>query len=173
MRRLPVPPSLFEDDQSSCHFSPCRTWRYWLKRTWERELDPLVVIGLNPSTADERFDDPTVRRCVNRARRMGHGGLVMLNAFAYRSTDPAGLTAPGVEPVGAENDRSLVEQTTGRRVICAWGVHGTLMCRDRAVLALIAPVAREVLCLGVTKDGQPKHPLYLRSDLEPVPYPPQ
>ena len=172
MKRLPAQPSLFVAPSDICHFSPCRTWRYWLRRSWDAELEPLVVIGLNPSTADENYDDPTVRRCVNYARAWGHGGLVMLNIFAYRSTDPAGLTAPGVSPVGAENDQALIEQTMGRRVVCAWGVHGKLLDRGAEVLRLINPGAKEVLCLGVTKEGYPKHPLYLRADLKPIPYPP-
>ena len=156
-----------------CHFSPCRRWRYWLTRTWDPAQAPLVVIGLNPSTADEHVDDHTVRRVVRFAARWGHGGLVMLNAFAWRSTDPKGLVALGVEPIGAENDATLVAQCRGRRVLCAWGVHGTLHDRGAQVLSLIQPVAREVVCLGTTKDGHPRHPLYLASALTPTPFPPR
>ncbi len=150
-------------------FSPCRAYRYTLTRTWGGTL-PLVVIGLNPSTADESLDDPTIRRCMAFARSWGHGGLVMLNLFAFRSTDPKGLEAPGLEPVGEDNDRTIVEETKGRRVLCAWGVHGALFGRAQGVSALLRAHGRELVALGLTKEGHPRHPLYVRGDTLPVPF---
>lgn len=148
-------------------FSGCRTWRYWLARTWAVDRAPLVVIGLNPSTADETADDPTIRRCIDFARRWGHGGLTMLNLFAFRSTDPRGLRR-AFDPVGPQNDTVLRSATEGRRVLCAWGAHGSYMDRNAVVAELLAD--RDLVCLGQTKDGHPRHPLYMRADTPPVAY---
>jgi hypothetical protein len=116
-----------------------------------------VFVGLNPSTADEQADDPTVRRCVGFARRWNFGGLILVNLFAYRSTDPAGLLAVD-DPIGPANDKHILASArTAERVVLAWGIRGRLLDRDRHVLSLL-PGA---YCLGVTKDGHPKYPLYL------------
>ena len=149
-------------------FSDCRRYRYSLSRWWHDSLPLLVVIGLNPSTADETQDDPTIRRCIGYARSWGYGGLVMLNLFAYRATSPRDMKA-AAEPVGPANDAVLEVQTAGRTVLCAWGAHGSHLDRARAVRQLL--VGRDLFCLGTTKDRHPKHPLYLRADLTPVPYP--
>jgi hypothetical protein len=145
-------------------FSPCRAWRYTLHRVWDDERGLLMVIGLNPSTADEVQNDPTVTRCVNYARAWGFGGLLMMNAFAYRATFPKDLKA-APDPVGPDNDfwlRRMAEEA--RLILAAWGNHGLWLDRQAKVLSLIG---REVYCLGVTKEGAPRHPLYLRKDAEP------
>jgi len=150
--------------RTEARFSPCRTWRYTLHRVWDQNLGLLMVIGLNPSTADEVQNDPTVTRCVNYARAWGFGGLIMMNAFAFRATFPRDLkTAP--DPVGPDNDFWLRRMADDARLIlAAWGNHGLWLDRQGWVLSLID---REVYCLGVTKEGTPRHPLYLRRDAEP------
>lgn len=153
--------------RTSAGFSDDRVYRYWLTRTWDDATPPLVVIGLNPSTADETQDDPTIRRCIGYARAWGHGGLVMLNLFAFRATDPRDMKR-AFDPVGRANDATLRVATEGRRVLCAWGAHGTYIDRASVVCEMLA--TRELVCLGTTKDGQPKHPLYLRADALPVAY---
>ena len=129
----------------------------------------VAFVGLNPSTADEHVEDPTVRRCIRFARDWGGCGLVMLNAYRLRSTDPAGLWSVA-DPVGDRNDAAISQWVRRcRMVVCAWGVH----CkpnRAQEVVDLIRAAGRQPMCLGVTKDGAPKHPLYLRSELLPVPY---
>jgi hypothetical protein len=151
----------------TAHFSPCRTWRYLLTR----QVTPLdgkgtvAFIGLNPSTADETADDPTIRRCVGFARRWGFARLQMLNLFAFRSTDPAALLA-AADPVGPENDSTIIEVVRGSDfVVCAWGAFPN-SGRAADVLPLIAAPH----CLGTTKDGSPRHPLYLRAGTEPRPW---
>jgi hypothetical protein len=143
--------------RSSAIFSECRQYRYLLTRTWNSESATIVFIGLNPSTADETADDPTVRRCVGFARKWGYGGLVLINLFAFRSTDPKRLNDVA-DPVGPQND-TTIRRCCDRSscVVAAWGAQGTLMERDRRVLELLS----EPLCLGVTKSGSPRHPLYL------------
>lgn len=153
----------------SAVFSPCRTWRYALYRIWDETKPPLAVIGLNPSTADETQDDPTVRRCIRFARDWGYGGLVMLNMFAFRSTDPAGLRS-AADPRGPENDQRLLDETAQRRVLCAWGTHGSLFGRDSTVTTMLTKASRDLVCLGRTKDGYPRHPLYVRADTRPEPW---
>jgi len=148
-------------------FSPDRVYRYWLKRTWNEHASALAIVGLNPSTADETHDDPTIRRCVGFAHRWGFGGIVMLNLFAFRSTDPAGLNTAS-DPVGPENDRVLVELTRDRSTLCAWGVNGSLGGRDVAVCKLLRGLGRTLVCLGTTKGGHPRHPLYVKGDTQRI-----
>lgn len=149
----------------SAEFSRCRQYRYSLTRFWNESLPILPIIGLNPSTADEITDDPTIRRCIGFARSWGYGCIVMLNLFALRATDPKVMKAHPA-PIGDANDDHLMIWTRGRRVLCAWGANGSFMNRDRAVLDLLAD--RDLVCLGTTKAGHPKHPLYIRGDTQPV-----
>lgn len=156
--------------KSAAGFSTCGTYRYWLRRTWDESREPVVFLMLNPSTADESKNDPTVARCCNFAQAWGAGGLVVLNLFALRSTDPKGLYACP-DPVGPSNDFAILTATEGRRVVAAWGCHGAYKNRDLAVMNLLAH--RPVECLKVTKDGHPSHPLYLRGDSVPMSYTPR
>ena len=148
--------------------SPCGTWRYLLERDLGEGVGTLNFILLNPSTADAVRNDPTVTRCIGFARRWGFRRLLVTNAFALRATDPAALRqAP--DPVGPQNDRYLV-RTARRadRVVCGWGIHGALNNRESEVLALLR--ARRLEHLGLTQDGRPRHPLYLRAETAPQPY---
>jgi len=121
---------------------------------------------LNPSTADASQEDPTIRRCVGFARSWGYGALAIVNLFALRSTDPRALYAHAT-PVGERNDAFIAAQATiSDLVIAAWGVHGAHQDRGAAVLRMLRREVK-VRCIGVTKDGHPKHPLYLRGDLQP------
>jgi hypothetical protein len=127
-----------------------------------------MVIGLNPSTADETLDDPTIRRCVGFAKRWGFSGLSMTNLFAWRDTQPAGMKA-AVDPVGPDNDGWLLNCASGAgRIIAAWGNHGSHLGRDRAVVRLLA--GGELLCFQMNEDGSPAHPLYMPGDINPIPY---
>lgn len=152
-------------------FSADHTYRYFLTRSWEDIGDGtrLNIIGLNPSTADARVDDPTIRRCIGFARQWGFSALTMTNLFALRSTDPGGLQWAG-DPVGPENDVNLIEQARyARVVVAAWGVHGALFGRDAQVQQLLQGISLQ--CLGVTKAWFPKHPLYLPRTAELRAYP--
>lgn len=131
-----------------------------LWRRWSQRAPYALFVGLNPSTADEYEDDPTIRRCKRFAVTWGFGALYMVNLFAVRATDPQDMLAHGA-PVGPDNDHWLqkLAQDAGV-VVCAWGNHGGHMGRDRAVEDLLQ--AFELMCLGTTKSGQPRHPLYVR-----------
>ncbi|HEU4641266.1 MAG TPA: DUF1643 domain-containing protein [Gemmatimonadaceae bacterium] len=153
--------------RSGAIFSLCRRWRYALWRTWDDETKRVAFIGLNPSTADEHEDDPTIRRCAGFARAWGYGGLVMLNLFGWRATDPREMRAV-VDPVGPGNDAVLREYASNPEVallVAAWGSDGGYLTRDRAVRNLLA--GHDLFTLGLTKSGKPRHPLYLPQDLTP------
>lgn len=144
-------------------FSPCERYRYALWDVWGKETDPVMVafVGLNPSTADELVDDPTVRRCKRFAASWGADGMFMLNAYGLRSTDPKGLWQVE-DPVGSETDLwlSRLLPVCGIAVAC-WGVHCT---EARAAEVVLGCGRWEMSCLGKTKNGSPRHPLYLRKD---------
>lgn len=157
-------------------FSDCRTYRYSLTRVWEVELPSLMVIGLNPSTADENVLDPTLRRVRAFAKREGFGGFVMTNLFAFRATRPKDMRVAD-DPVGPDNDRWLEKLATECvNVLCAWGSLGGLLDRDRAVMGLLAKLQSRygddmsIMCLGTTAAGQPRHPLYIKGDQPMIPY---
>jgi hypothetical protein len=144
-------------------FSPCRTYRYALTRRWnERPL--AVFIMLNPSTADAFTLDPTVRRCVGFANSWTAGGILVLNLFGLRATDPKALYHHD-DPIGPDNDTVIAEHLAADEpvgpVIAAWGVHGALNGRSERVAALIRARGHRPLCLGLTKGGYPRHPLYV------------
>lgn len=148
--------------------SPCRTYRYSLWREWSGGEGYVMFIGLNPSTADETKDDPTIRRCVAFARDWGYSGLCMTNLFAYRATQPADMLR-AEDPIGPANDFYLVTLAANASVVvAAWGNHGTHLRRDAAVHKLINGMS----CLATTKDGNPGHPLYLPKTLTPQPWAP-
>lgn len=161
--------------KSGANFSPCRTWRYALHRIWDEEKGVVMWLGLNPSTADETRDDPTIRRCMNFARDWDYGGIFMLNLFAFRATDPA-VMKHAEDPIGPENFRVIQEyHEVAGLTVAAWGVHGAFMDQGLAVSRLerIGPTAKtrylgdDLWCLAITKDGHPAHPLYQRADLKP------
>lgn len=147
-------------------FSPCRKYRYGLHRVWSNLAKPryAMFIGLNPSTADETLDDPTIRRCITYARDWGYDGYIMGNIFAYRATKPEVMKACP-SPIGDDNDvwlKHLVARS--EIVIAAWGTHGTHLGRGDQVRSLIP----NLHVLQLTKDGHPNHPLYLKKTLTPV-----
>lgn len=157
--------------KTSAEFSPCERYRYSLTRRWDNRLPGVCFVMLNPSTATAEKDDPTIRRCVGFAKHWGYGGVAIVNLFALRSTDPAQLYVAD-DPIGPKNDEAILEWTGCRDVVCAWGAHGAHLGRGAAVLSLIhRHTAGTVMCLGVTQDGQPKHPLYIAKSQERITYP--
>ena len=155
--------------RKSAVFSKDRIYRYALLREWEVG-DHALFIGLNPSTADEELDDPTIRRCIQFAKNWGCCGLWMVNLFAYRSTDPNELLSID-DPIGPDNDWHIkLGALTAGRIIAAWGVRGNLKERDQEVSQMLRKDWRKIECLGITKEGFPRHPLYLSYDVDLMPY---
>ena len=146
----------------TANFSSCRKYRYSLSRIWDKQKKFALFIGLNPSTADEEVDDPTIRRCSGYAQKWGYGGFIMVNLFAYRTTLPSNLKKVKY-PVGKDNDKYIVKLSKKADItVAAWGNNGNLYRRDKQVLSLIP----NLMCLKVNKSGQPAHPLYLKKDLK-------
>lgn len=180
--------------EKGAHISKCGKYRYRLWREWRgsapnenwkwlgakdgagAELGfpkPCVFIMLNPSTADGETDDPTIRRCVRFASDLGFDRLEVVNLFAYRATDPQAILAltHDADPVGVENEEAFrgAAQDAGL-LIAAWGVHGTHLGQDETAMGWLMELANKLPlhCLGMTKDGHPKHPLYLPATSKPV-----
>jgi hypothetical protein len=127
---------------------------------------------LNPSVADAMNDDPTIRRCIGFSRDWDCGKLVVLNLFAFRATNPADLKRAD-DPVGPENrewfERTL-RPTHAGPVICAWGVHGIFRDQDWTVMGWLAELGVRPVVFGMTRDGHPKHPLYLPKTAQMIPF---
>ena len=154
--------------QRSAGFSRCGAYRYWLKRRWS-DAPGVVFIGLNPSTADAHTDDATLRRIVNFAANWGFGAATVVNLFAWRTPRPEVLKR-ATDPIGPRNNHWLRKMARGGEpMVVAWGNHGIHQGRDRAVLALL----EDPLCLGVTKAGHPRHPLYARGTARLSAFPPR
>ncbi len=151
--------------KKSATFSPCRKYRYTLWRYWGLVDSKYVMfIGLNPSTADEIVDDPTVRRCIAYAHSWGFGGLCMTNLFAFRATLPSDMKA-AEDPIGPKNNYSLQRIAKNAEVIiAAWGTHGAYIGRDEEVKEMFPSLTY----LKLTKKGFPGHPLYLPKTLKPI-----
>jgi hypothetical protein len=153
--------------KSVATFSPDKIYRYVLFRRWGENRKTMMVIGLNPSTADEIQDDPTIRRCIGFAERESCDNLYIGNVFGLRSTDPFGLTQTQY-PIGPKNDFWL--EWMARQadiVIAAWGANPLALARESTIKQILK--GHKIMCFGKTKSGAPKHPLYLskQTPLEP------
>ncbi len=156
------------DAASVAVYSDCERYRYSLTRVWEPEGQRALFIMLNPSTATEVQNDPTVERCERRARTLGFGAFRVLNIFAWRATDPRNMRR-AEDPVGPGNDAAILESLDwADRIICAWGTHGEHLGRGPEVAALLRAAGRPLYHLGLSKAGHPKHPLYIGYAVQPV-----
>lgn len=159
--------------QDGAIFSPTREHRYLLWRQWTSDhIDKptrgtVTFIGLNPSTADEVVNDPTVTRCVNYAKAWGYDGMFMTNIFAFRATDPTVMKAYD-NPIGELNDEALIWAVSRSwMTVCAWGNHGQHLERSSNVKKLLHPYTG-LWYLKMNKSKEPSHPLYLKGNLEPT-----
>jgi hypothetical protein len=144
-------------------------YRYSLWRAWSAYHPRITFVLLNPSTADEHMSDPTIRRCMGFARAWNFGSMEVVNLFAYRATDYRELFKV-CDPIGEENNRFLLQAVECcSTVVLGWGTKGTLLGRDRQVISLLT-ARNGVYSLGITKDGQPRHPLYVKGDTILVPF---
>jgi hypothetical protein len=150
--------------QRTAILSDCGTYRYELRRQWS-EAPAIGWIMLNPSTADADVDDPTIRRCISFAQRWGYGGIVVRNLFALRATDPREL-AKHPAPIGPANTHHLYHAVSDALTVCAWGNGGRPLAGTAA--QYLAEAGVTLHHLGLTKVGQPKHPLYLKASTQPI-----
>lgn len=156
---------------NKCNFSSCKTWRYTLRHTWAQSSNEpelaCVWIGLNPSTANERQLDSTLRRVRDFSKEWGFNTFYMLNLFAFSATKPRDLRK-AAHPIGRNNNHWLRKITKkGKMVICAWGNHGLFRRRQHEVLEFLN--GTELYHLGMTIKGAPRHPLYVKKGSIPKP----
>lgn len=151
-------------------FSPCRNYRYMLIRRWGHG-PTLCWVMLNPSVASAFADDPTSKRVIGFTKRIGgYGGLIIVNLYSLRSTDPKALWTHK-NPIGPLGNEFIWEQAGARTsVIAAWGSHGARNSRGQDVANALVATGATLHCLGVTKNGQPRHPLYVPGDTPFQPY---
>lgn len=157
------------DAVSEAVYSDCEAYRYLLTRVWGEGRKALFVM-LNPSTATEMQNDPTVERCERRARALGFGAFRVANIFAFRATDPKVMRA-AADPVGSGNDAAILDSVPwADSIVCAWGNHGDHLNRGHQVARLLRETGAPLLHLGLTGQGQPRHPLYVGYGQQPQPW---
>jgi len=158
--------------------SECSKYRYLLRRVWDHERPRALFVMLNPSTADAEIDDPTIRSCVRLTNAWMFGSFEVVNLFAWRATNPKELLEAG-SPIGPRND-DIIDGAKYRcdLTVCAWGAHaaahrhynGSMSSRAKEVQSRLRTNVPVIYCLGTTKAGDPKHPLYIKTGTPPVVY---
>lgn len=158
------------DAQSTAVYSDCEKYRYQLTRIWDPAGRKALFIMLNPSTATEVQNDPTVERCERRARALGFGAFRVTNIFAWRDTDPRKMRA-ATDPVGPQNNTTIAQGCDwADQILAAWGTHGAHRGRGQEVETLLRAAGLPVYHLGLSKAGHPKHPLYIAYAQQPQPW---
>lgn len=156
------------DAASVAEYSDCETYRYSLTRVWDPDAPRVTFIMLNPSKATEKQNDPTIERCERRARALGFGGFCAVNIFALRETDPQKMRRHAA-PEGPENDAAITRACLwADTIVAGWGAHGEHLERGMAMRDVLRATKRPVHCLGLTKHGHPRHPLYIAYAQAPV-----
>jgi len=151
---------------SDAIFSENKKYRYVLVREWDNNKPPIMIISLNPSTADEKTDDQTIRRCVGFAKNWGYGKLFVTNLFSFRATHPRDLFN-SKNPIGEKNDYWLRKLSKGvDKVVLAYGNHGKFKGRHNEILKII----ENPYCIKKSKNNMPMHPLYLKYTDNPIKY---
>ncbi len=153
--------------QSDARISDCGRYRWWLSRSWEGGNGSVCFVMLNPSTADASHDDPTIRRCIGFAKWWGFQSLTVRNLFAFRATDPRELLKADDPTGGEQGDDQIRAAKNAHMIVVAWGSK-VPFGRDQQALRLLR--GAELKCLGLTKSGFPRHPLYVKSATTLVPF---
>lgn len=156
---------LLDGTESTAVFSDCENYRYALQKIWNPVGQLLIFIMLNPSTATELVNDPTIERCERRARQWGFAGIQILNLFAFRATLPENMKKQS-DPVGPRNDAFIIEAIESAKdgkckIVCGWGTHGVHLSRDKEIYLMFNRAGLDPSALKWTKDGHPQHPLYV------------
>ena len=160
--------------QSVAHYSPCEKFRYFLRRDWDISKPAISYLMLNPSTATEIENDPTIERCERRAHMSGFGSMIIVNLFPFRMTDSTKLhTVENLLGEASLANQSIIDAVRASEItICGWGAHEFAMARAKEVLSMLEAENQtsRMMCLKRNKDGSPKHPLYIGYEKRPVPY---
>ena len=160
--------------QSEAHFSDCEKYRYWLRRDWDLSREAICFLMLNPSTANEVDNDPTIERCQRRAIAMGYGSMIIVNLFPFRMTDSTQLnTEKDLLGDAAEADNCIIRAVQASAItVCGWGKHPLAAPRGQDVLLKLKNVRLQdkVKYLQLNADNSPQHPLYIAYAKQPVPF---
>ena len=163
------------DLAADAHISCCGTWRYLLSRVWVAGSHNLLPwIMLNPSSADHRQDDPTIRRVCGFSRAAGFAGAVVMNLFALRAPEP-NMLRQAEDPVGPDNAAMIrhgLALCRTSQVVCAWGTRGGYQGQAERITSTLRSADRQLVCLGLTQGGHPRHPLYIAAQTAFTPYSP-
>lgn len=170
MSQLPI---VTDRGTRSAVISSCGRYRYSLAREFDTSRPLLTWLMLNPSTADATVDDPTIRKVAGFTKRAGYGSLLVVNLFAWRATDPSDLRTeirrPGGDPEGPENQEAImVAARISDAVVCAWGAHPWARYQAKRVLGWLRERNTKLRTLGLTKGGDPLHPLMPSYDGHPL-----
>ncbi|TDQ35263.1 DUF1643 domain-containing protein [Aureibacillus halotolerans] len=145
-------------------------YRYWLERVWDENIEKMLFILLNPSTADEAYDDRTTERCIYHAKQLGYGGMEVVNVFALRSTDKGALKVCS-DPIGPGNDQAIIKAIIkASYIIVGWGEYGSINNRNVIVEEMLADKTDCTFCFRKNNDESPVHPLYVSYSTNPIPY---
>lgn len=140
-------------------YSQCMLYRYELTRVWNSNGKRILFVMLNPSTATEEKNDPTLARCETRARNLSCGAFRVCNLFAYRATKPKDMKKAG-KPIGPLNDDYIrAGRDWADQIVCAWGNHGAHLGRGDFVEQLLRETIQQIYCLETTKKNHPRHPI--------------
>ena len=152
---------------SRAEYSACMKYRYSLSREWSPKAPRVLILLLNPSTANEKSDDPTILRCRKRVSSLGFGSMRICNLFAFSTKNPKNLLIEP-EPIGPKNDETILAACDWLKdgpsdpvVICGWGTNGVILNRGDIVKEILTKNSLNIFCLGLTGNNQPKHPLYV------------
>lgn len=160
--------------QSVAHYSPCEKFRYFLRRDWDVSKPSITYLMLNPSTATEIDNDPTIERCQRRAHLSGFGSMIIVNLFPFRMTDSTQLyTAENLLGDPSLANQAIINAVKASEItVCGWGAHEFAMARAKEVISMVEAENQtsRIMCLKRNKDGSPQHPLYIGYDKTPVPY---
>lgn len=153
---------------NGAEFSTCEKYRYRLWRVWDTSLPLMFFILMNPSTADETANDPTIERQCRRAKRLGYGGVVILNCGAIRCTD-SHTAWSDEDPIGPENLETISEEIHRHPdsvFVAGWGTPAAKYGADEPIKAMFLSNGIPLWSLGINQDGSPRHPLYVGYDVE-------
>ena len=157
---------------ASAEMSPCTKYRYSLERIWDITKPTILWIGMNPSTADALHDDPTCAREMTFSKTWGYGQYWKANVMDWRATFPKDIPTDPQEAISSAGRQKLLAMaSTAKMVIAAWGKPpGKLELEARALAKTLQGLNITLYCLGTNQDGSPKHPLYLKKSLTPIPW---
>ncbi len=157
-----------DDGWREAVYSECEKYRYVLTVCWDDAARRLLYVMLNPSKATELANDPTIERCERRARQLGYGAFSVVNLFGLRETHPERLRRAR-RPVGPENEEFILSAADkADDILAAWGVHGAHRDQGGKIRELLQERGHRLFCLGQTKQGHPRHPLYISYEIRPT-----